>query len=575
MRVMLLFLKAYQPGLFDQQVTVSGHATKKGTYVQPYQAKRKKRLKDVVEGDMFDEAPQWDFASSKDWVEEERAKKREKTTKRDIELAKKKAEIARRTEIEHPTPKKSATEHLDDIFKKQNKPDAGVPAFVILSKDGIALDFAFGHNLQNHAEHMRDNRSNQEIYETATVRRFSKKEWEQYRALQTAGKAPALAESTGKKPEAETPGDMFAEPADDIIREHARLVKVLRSPSHTDDLKEADEQEQELKEYRKKRKKRKKLNKALLIAPLTALLKAHVKGHTRYLASGKVTTVNSYDNRVAKKAEPDPETEDGLPAGFTVKMESPGYGLENSWVVRDQSGKAFARLDRKGTKEDVIEKARQRIEKEREDKKPPTKKKATGFITFGSDEADEYLENLLESGDNIFFHTSPESGIKGILADSNGRANFGGIFVDNVPGRAYSSQYGYYIYEVRLPKNGNGIADEHDIKTLLREKAANEIIKKEMPELSDTEIERAKKIISASISSYIGGIDGYELIEDDPDDAAWKAQRIRGLIAKKAGYQGVQEEDGVLVFPGKGVSIRLCPVQTDKAINLLSDKTGK
>lgn len=38
MRVMLLFLKAYQPGLFDQQVTVSGHATKKGTYVQPQEA---------------------------------------------------------------------------------------------------------------------------------------------------------------------------------------------------------------------------------------------------------------------------------------------------------------------------------------------------------------------------------------------------------------------------------------------------------------------------------------------------------------------------------------------------------
>lgn len=67
----------------------------------------------------------------------------------------------------------------------------------------------------------------------------------------------------------------IAEPADELIREHARLVKVLRSPSHADDLKESDEQERELKEYRKKRKR---MKKALLVAPLTALLKARAHG---------------------------------------------------------------------------------------------------------------------------------------------------------------------------------------------------------------------------------------------------------------------------------------------------------
>lgn len=114
--ILFLLLKAYQPGLFDEQVTVTGHATKKGTYVQPYQAKRKKR---------------------------------ERTTKADIELAKKKAEIKRLAEIKNPTPKKS----------------------------------------------------------------------------------PDLAELPKNKPEAKTPGDMFAEPADELIREHERLVKVLRSPA--------------------------------------------------------------------------------------------------------------------------------------------------------------------------------------------------------------------------------------------------------------------------------------------------------------------------------------------------------
>ena len=66
----------------------------------------------------------------------------------------------------------------------------------------------------------------------------------------------------------------IAEPADELIGEHRRLVRVLRSPSHADDLKEADEQEAELREYEKKAKRKKKLNKAFLVAPLHQLLKA-------------------------------------------------------------------------------------------------------------------------------------------------------------------------------------------------------------------------------------------------------------------------------------------------------------
>jgi len=54
-KAMFLFLKAYQPGLFDQQVTVSGHSTKAGAYVQPYQATRKKRREEAVSDDLFAE----------------------------------------------------------------------------------------------------------------------------------------------------------------------------------------------------------------------------------------------------------------------------------------------------------------------------------------------------------------------------------------------------------------------------------------------------------------------------------------------------------------------------------------
>lgn len=41
-----ILLKAEQVGLFDMTVPIKGHATKTGTYVSPYQAKRKKRLDD-------------------------------------------------------------------------------------------------------------------------------------------------------------------------------------------------------------------------------------------------------------------------------------------------------------------------------------------------------------------------------------------------------------------------------------------------------------------------------------------------------------------------------------------------
>jgi hypothetical protein len=43
-RVYFLFFKAEQFGLFDQPVQVSGHSTKRGTFVAPYASTRKKRL---------------------------------------------------------------------------------------------------------------------------------------------------------------------------------------------------------------------------------------------------------------------------------------------------------------------------------------------------------------------------------------------------------------------------------------------------------------------------------------------------------------------------------------------------
>ena len=40
----------------------------------------------------------------------------------------------------------------------------------------------------------------------------------------------------------------------ELIKEHEHLIKVLKSPSHKDDLKEAKKQSLELKEYKRKSK---------------------------------------------------------------------------------------------------------------------------------------------------------------------------------------------------------------------------------------------------------------------------------------------------------------------------------
>lgn len=41
--MLILFFKAQQFGLFEEEVPVAGHVTKRGTVVAPYRAKRKKK----------------------------------------------------------------------------------------------------------------------------------------------------------------------------------------------------------------------------------------------------------------------------------------------------------------------------------------------------------------------------------------------------------------------------------------------------------------------------------------------------------------------------------------------------
>lgn len=99
MTVLYLLFKAYQPGLFDQQVQVTGHVTKRGTVVAPYQAKRKKRPEPPPAPDLFAEADR--RAMEEDRKKAEEAARQEKERQeREAEAAKKEAERKAQEETE-------------------------------------------------------------------------------------------------------------------------------------------------------------------------------------------------------------------------------------------------------------------------------------------------------------------------------------------------------------------------------------------------------------------------------------------------------------------------------------------
>lgn len=83
MTALYLFFKAFQPGLFDQQVQVSGHVTKRGTVVAPYHSTRKKRPEPPPGEDLFAQA-------DRKAMETEQKKAREEAEKAEREAAERK-----------------------------------------------------------------------------------------------------------------------------------------------------------------------------------------------------------------------------------------------------------------------------------------------------------------------------------------------------------------------------------------------------------------------------------------------------------------------------------------------------
>lgn len=146
MTVIFLLFKAYQPGLFDSQVEVAGHVTKRGTVVAPYRSTRKKRPEPPQAPDLFAEADRRAMEEDRKKAEEEARKERERQ-EREAEAAKKEADRKAQEEAEKEAKKvKPAKENLPPprALKFKTKPvseqydaDAQKGVFVIGEKEAL------------------------------------------------------------------------------------------------------------------------------------------------------------------------------------------------------------------------------------------------------------------------------------------------------------------------------------------------------------------------------------------------------------------------------------------------------
>ena len=191
------------------------------------------------------------------------------------------------------------------------------------------------------------------------------------------------------------------------------------------------------------------------------------------------------------------------------------------------------------------------------------------FIAYGTEEADDYLSGLEESEEDVFFHASDDPQLKEILPSSvDGRCghDFGGLFADSCAGRAWSGDYGPFVYEIRLGKKGKGIAQDGDIRRLVYGRKSSKIIREYLPDLPRGAMWAVRELLCAE---RIDALE-WDWVSQDIGDADWILQCIRGSLAKEAKYQGISEDDGYLIFPGS--EIILSRVQTEKAIALMADQ---
>ena len=133
MTAIYLLFKAFQPGLFDQQVQVAGHVTKRGTVVAPYHSTRKKRPEPPPGEDLFAQADRRAMeAEQKKAKEDAERKAREEAEKAEREAA----ETAKAKEADEK-PAKFQTKPVPSEYGEEAQ--RGV--FVIGSREDLKIAF--------------------------------------------------------------------------------------------------------------------------------------------------------------------------------------------------------------------------------------------------------------------------------------------------------------------------------------------------------------------------------------------------------------------------------------------------
>ena len=198
------------------------------------------------------------------------------------------------------------------------------------------------------------------------------------------------------------------------------------------------------------------------------------------------------------------------------------------------------------------------------------------FIAYNDDDArdEDYFDSLKErvgqDGWRVMFHVSTEKTIS-VIGESGGqKAEFGGLFAldEYTPGQ--QDHYGKYLHEITV-KDDARFASEEDIRELLESGDYDSVLGEYAD--SESDITELRELVADGMSRFIGDDDAAQLLSEDPNDAQWVAQTIRAQVAKNAGFDGLSEEDGTLIFPGDDVFVKLSRVQPEKTAKELNEPT--
>lgn len=242
-----------------------------------------------------------------------------------------------------------------------------------------------------------------------------------------------------------------------------------------------------------------------------------------------------------------------LADGPVAKLEStPASAVRYTEPRAD--GKPFAAAHPRGAQAEVEAKADAPV-------KPTHERATTPPVATDKNVAGRHREPR-QSGDNntgaaaaksrdslILYHGSNESDLSAV-GDRVG-STFGGIFAS--ASRSTAESHGGHSYAIEL--DNRKVLTQYALEYEIEHDRVVAALREAMPRLADDDVDVAYK---AAIEDQSHKVDDDELMrvfsEDTPGGASWEAQRIRGLVARKLGFQAVEMSDehgtSYLVLPG-------------------------